>query len=379
MKIAFVSTILHYHWGGADTLWTTAAEAALTRGDCVFLAISSLTAAHPRVAAMRAAGAIVLERTNPSGPPRWTTRLAKRLHARLGARDVVLAALENFRPELVVFSLGGTYDLLLLPKLADWLVESNTCFQVVANWQTEHPWLNARDRESLCGWFHRAGALNFVSNRNLENTRRHLLVPLPNARVLNNPLRWAPDDRTPWPESPMARLATVSRLDHGKGIALLLHALATAPSLPRWHLEIFGQGPEEAYLRETVSCLNLETSVTFRGHVVALRDIWTYNHLLISPAIDDGVPMTIPEAMLCGRPVLATCVGGAEDWLIHGETGFLCPAPTVPLLADALRAAFREQHRWPIMGAAAAASALARYRADDYLSLLSPEPPMSLC
>ena len=28
MKLAFISTILGYPWGGADTLWTHAAEAA---------------------------------------------------------------------------------------------------------------------------------------------------------------------------------------------------------------------------------------------------------------------------------------------------------------------------------------------------------------
>jgi glycosyltransferase involved in cell wall biosynthesis len=92
---------------------------------------------------------------------------------------------------------------------------------------------------------------------------------------------------------------------------------------------------------------------------------------MVSPAIDDGVPMTIPEAMLCQRPVLATCVGGAEDWLVDRDTGYLCSAPTIPLLGACLRAALADQARWPALGTAAGIAALQRYRPADYLRLIA--------
>ncbi len=81
--------------------------------------------------------------------------------------------------------------------------------------------------------------------------------------------------------------------------------------------------------------------------------------------------MTIPEAMLCGRGVLATRVGGATDWLRDGETGFLCPAPTVPLLAEALDRAWQARDRWQSMGEAAAEFARAFYRPEDFRRLIA--------
>jgi glycosyltransferase involved in cell wall biosynthesis len=82
--------------------------------------------------------------------------------------------------------------------------------------------------------------------------------------------------------------------------------------------------------------------------------------------------MTIPEALLCRRPVLATAVGGASDWVDDGTTGFICPTPTVDDLARGLRQAWQQRDRWEQMGAGGAAAVLARYRPDDYLQLIRP-------
>jgi glycosyltransferase involved in cell wall biosynthesis len=244
---------------------------------------------------------------------------------------------------------------------------------VIANWQAERPELPAAERVRIGTIFPAAETLCFVSQRNLEVTRRHLGLPLPNARVLHNPLRWRPGDASPFPASAVARLATVSRLDEGKGVHLLLQALQETDAAPgSWQLTILGRGPQENELRELTHRLGLAASVAFAGHVSDLRAIWAGQQLLCSPAIDDGVPMTIPEAMLCGRPVLATCVGGAGDWIRDNETGFLCPDPTVPQLAATLRRAFAARADWPRLGGAAAAAAQAFYRPDDYRQLIAP-------
>jgi glycosyltransferase involved in cell wall biosynthesis len=372
MRIAFISTVLHYPWGGADTLWTHAAEAAAGRGDSLFISVAPSTAAHARIVALRQRGAVIFERHPPAESPGLVARVSGKIQRLLGPREPLAAALAAFQPDLVVISQGGTYDLLGLRELVTWLLEARTRFRLIANWQSEHPSLGSDDLAFMRTVLTAAGRVNFVSTRNLTTTRRHLLAPLPSAGVLQNPLRWQPADIPPWPETPGTRLATVSRLEHNKGVHLLLHALAaTAADLPDWELDVFGVGPQEAYLRETANHLSLGPRVRFRGHVGNLRAIWAENHLLVSPAIDDGVPMTIPEAMLCTRPVLATCVGGAEDWLRHGETGFLCAAPTLPLLAAALRDAALSRERWQTMGAAAAVAAQARYRADDHLALIA--------
>lgn len=370
MKIAFISTILGYPWGGADTLWTRAAEAASARGDRLLVSVSAAVASHPRIAALIAAGAGVVIRNPVTSPPSLGAHLLRKLGLARSSDAALIAALQAFRPDLVILSHGGTYDLVLHPVLTAWLHSSRTRFRIIANWQEENPQLDDANLAFIREAFAAADRLNFVSTRNLTVTRRHLALPLPNAQVIQNPLRWQPADISPWPAGPVTRLATVSRLDEGKGIQLLLQALAACgPALPDWQLNIYGQGPFEAQLRAAAAPLG--GRVQFRGYVKQLRDIWTENHLMVSPAIEDGVPMTIPEAMLCQRPVLATCVGGAEDWLAHGRTGFLCPAREAGALATTLREAFAARDRWETMGRAAADAAAGRYRAEDHLVLIS--------
>lgn len=370
MKIAFVSTILGYPWGGADTLWTCAAEAALDRGDRLLISVSAVVANHDRIAALIAAGAGVVIRDPVTSPPSFGARVLRKLGLARSPDAGLIAALQSFRPDLVIFSHGGTYDLVLHPALTAWLQSSGTRYRIIANWQQEHPQLDDASLALIRDAFVAANHLSFVSTRNLAVTRHHLALPLPNAQVIQNPLRWRPADVAPWPAGPTLRLATVSRLDEGKGLQLLLQVLADCgASLPDWQLNIYGQGPLEPELRTIAAPLG--PRVQFRGYVRDLRAIWVENHLMVSPALEDGVPMTIPEAMLCQRPVLATCVGGAEDWLSHGCTGFLCPTPDAGPLAASLREAFAVHLQWETMGRTAAKAAADRYMPDDYLQLLA--------
>ncbi|MDI1247259.1 MAG: glycosyltransferase family 4 protein [Lacunisphaera sp.] len=372
MRIAFISAILHYPWGGADTLWTHAAEAASGRGDRLLLSVSTAVAEHPRISALIRAGAEVVVRDPPPARASLGARVLRQLGLARSADAHLIEALRRFRPEVVVFSQGGTYDLILHKELAVWLRGAGIKHRLVANWQEEHPQLAPADLSFIREAFASADSLNFVSTRNLTITRRHLDLPLPNARVIQNPLRWQPADVAPWPAGVTMNLATVSRLDESKGIQLLLQALVgSGDRLPDWRLNIYGVGPHEAALRALAAQTCLGDRVVFRGYAKQLRDIWAANHLMVSPAIDDGVPMTIPEAMLCQRPVLATCVGGAEDWLVHGSTGFLCSLPGVAHLSATLREAFAQRARWEEMGRTAAASATRRYQENDHLLLIT--------
>lgn len=371
MKIAFISTIIDFPWGGADFLWTRAAEAAVERGDTVLLVVSKAVAEHSRVVALRAKGATIHLRERQTGPLSLGTKIARRLRRWAGSTDATVKALSQFRPDLVIFSCGATYDLAYFPAWVDWLLSARTPFRLIANWQMEKTALAPAEMERIVRLFAAADALCFVSTRNLATTRRHLQESLPRASVIHNPLRWQPTDRPAWPASPPWRLATVSRLEPGKGIGLLLQAAAQVlPRTDEWQINIHGVGPEESTLKDLVASLGLQTQVHFRGYVPELRTIWSTNHLMVSPSIEDGVPMTIPEALLCARPVLSNAVGGAEDWIHDGGSGFVSSAPKLAPFARALQNAWDQRHQWELMGRTGAVDATNRYRPDDYLQLI---------
>ncbi|MFA6543598.1 MAG: glycosyltransferase [Limisphaerales bacterium] len=331
-----------------------------------------MVAAHPRVKALLARGARHLPLYAPGPMPSFLRRQVLRLQKKMGARDTVVEALDSFRPDLVVFSCGGTYELAFTTTWMEWISATRRRFRFIANLQIEQPYLPEAAYETAQNVCAAADAVFFLSDRNLAATRRHLLSALPNASVVQTPLRWQPADVAPWPQNQPWRFATVGRLEHVKGLGPLLHALAESLGHePDWELHLYGSGADEKLLRDTARHLGLASRVHFHGFVDSLREVWAQNHCLLSPALEEGVPMTIPEAMLCERPVLATLVGGAGEWIEHGDNGWLCPAPSVPLLADSLRSAWDCRSAWQAMGQRAARAASARHLPQDYLRVVT--------
>ncbi len=59
--------------------------------------------------------------------------------------------------------------------------------------------------------------------------------------------------------------------------------------------------------------------------------------VIVLPSRSEGFPLTIIEAMLAARPVIATRVGSVAEAVIDGETGLLIDKDDVAGLAAALR------------------------------------------
>jgi glycosyltransferase involved in cell wall biosynthesis len=58
--------------------------------------------------------------------------------------------------------------------------------------------------------------------------------------------------------------------------------------------------------------------------------------LLLPIEWEEPFPVVLPEALLCGTPVISFRRGGNPEGIVHGETGFICD--TVDEMADAVRA-----------------------------------------
>jgi glycosyltransferase involved in cell wall biosynthesis len=80
--------------------------------------------------------------------------------------------------------------------------------------------------------------------------------------------------------------------------------------------------------------------------------------VFVCSSIEDAGPMMIPEAMLCGTPVVAFNMGGAPDLITSGQTGYLAGLRNASDLAIGVRQVLSSPTR-DEMGQAAARRALA--------------------
>lgn len=93
-------------------------------------------------------------------------------------------------------------------------------------------------------------------------------------------------------------------------------------------LELVGDGADFDELKGLVAGLTLEKNVTFSGKLSYDEVIKKYlaADVFVLPTLRvEGFPMTLPEAMLSGLPVIASNLGGISDAIKDGETGFLVP------------------------------------------------------
>jgi glycosyltransferase involved in cell wall biosynthesis len=199
-----------------------------------------------------------------------------------------------------------------------------------------------------------------------------------NAAYFQYPVRFNFVAPLEWPENPIPRLAMVNRLDsHQKGIDVALEAvsrLKAAGTLVQ--LSIVGSGPEREYLGDLARFLGVSEIVTFVGYSDDLKALWERHELLVLPSRYEGLGVVMIEAMGFGRPVLRTPHGGAEEWIVDGETGFLCPGAEVDLVVATLERALAARHQWRSMGVRAherVSNGLDRKPARTFLLALNPE------
>lgn len=120
-----------------------------------------------------------------------------------------------------------------------------------------------------------------------------------------------------------------------KGFSGAIEALR---ALPDCHLHLYGEGPQLPALRELAQAGGVADRVTFHG---ALPRADLHRELLradcfLHPALVEGLPMVVLEALALGLPVIATSVGGLPDVIRDGDTGWLIPPGDAGAIARAL-------------------------------------------
>lgn len=367
MRIAIISTMSGALWGGSEELWRTMAERALYRGDQIVLSRYRWSIVPPKVAALQKQGVQVLYRPQP-GPNWWR----QGVHNRAGSLVSPFRAVFALKPDVICVSQGATYDVMILQDLYRLLVTSRIPYVIVSQSNSDYYALTTQNRRLATELFLDASTLVFLSARTLEQTERQLARDLANAIVLNNPVNLVDCSIVPFPQSRQINMASVASLNvEWKSQDVLFQVLGSPFWKERdWKLNVFGTGPDKDYLTELVRYYHIQDRVAFRGHVPDVRAIWKENHLFVFPSRAESGPLALIEAMLCGRPTVATDIGGIMEWLQEPKTGFIAEAATARSFGAAMERAWAARSDWEKIGLQAHASANAKRSPDPGQVLL---------
>lgn len=166
-----------------------------------------------------------------------------------------------------------------------------------------------------------------------------------------------------------ARFVCVGRLSEQKGQLTLIEAAAEARRRGGvFRLVLVGDGDmrgdiealiARCGLGDVVDLAGWKTPAEVRAEIEAAR-------AFILPSYAEGLPVSIMEAMMLGRPVISTFVAGIPELVIPGENGWLAPAGDATMLANAmLEAIAATPARLGEMGRAARTRAMARHDIDE--------------
>lgn len=132
-------------------------------------------------------------------------------------------------------------------------------------------------------------------------------------------------------------VGTVSRLDPVKQLETLVGAFATLrPSQPGSSLVIVGDGEERQRLDRIVHESGLDDVVHFTGSVPDARRLLPGFDLYVNCSTQEGISVSIAEAMAAALPVVATRVGGTPELVEEGVTGLLVEPGRPEALAAAM-------------------------------------------
>jgi glycosyltransferase involved in cell wall biosynthesis len=145
----------------------------------------------------------------------------------------------------------------------------------------------------------------------------------------------------------------VARLDLQKGFEYLLRAASELRGdFPGLKVVIVGEGPDRREIEGMIQRFGLQSNVILAGQHSDMPGIYAAMDVFVLPSLNEGLPMTILEAMAASRPVIATRVGAIPRVIQDGETGLLVDPGDTDGLRNALARLLADSDLCSRLGAA---------------------------
>lgn len=153
-------------------------------------------------------------------------------------------------------------------------------------------------------------------------------------------------------------------------ITLIRSAALVRMEIPDVRFTVYGSLTADpwyvARCRELIQNLGLETTFYLAGHHSRPEAVYLEGDLVALSSISEAFPFTVLEAMACGRPVLATDVGGVAEAI--GEAGMVTPPRAPAEMAAAIVKLLRDPRLCADLGAASRERALQHFQIQHLLA-----------
>jgi glycosyltransferase involved in cell wall biosynthesis len=121
----------------------------------------------------------------------------------------------------------------------------------------------------------------------------------------------------------------LAQFRRAKGLNVLMAAIPEIVSrVPNAKFLLVGSGPMVPDVQAFIERLNLHNSVKLCSRYVLdeeLPGLYNASDVYLLPSHVEGMPLSLMEAMACGKPVVATNVGDTRFLVKNGINGFLIP------------------------------------------------------
>lgn len=164
---------------------------------------------------------------------------------------------------------------------------------------------------------------------------------------------------------PTRDLVTIGALEPRKNQSFILEVVALAAR--RGHpytLTVVGDGPDRRRLENEAESLGIAALVDFVGHHPNPRELLRTHRLYCHAARMESFGIAITEAMAEGVPVVVAPVGGAAELVRPGVDGQTWDLEDPTSATDLIISLLEDAERLAGLGAAALATARARYAGD---------------
>lgn len=156
------------------------------------------------------------------------------------------------------------------------------------------------------------------------------------------------DPPIPVPASGKKLVVAVGRLVEAKDFEHLIESFSDEYLRRHTKLVIVGEGPLRKQLELRIAELGLTGVVALVGHQPNPYAIMRLADVIVQSSIHEGLPTTLVEAVILGKPIVATdCSTGPREILENGKWGVLVPVRDRSALAHAIKVAIESTYSPP--------------------------------